>query len=285
MSTEPEPPDLSLDSGYTHVDDQTDPDFLVQVMDQTAGWPSIVSMRAFEAERLGLAPGGSLLDVGCGRGEVACALAPRVAPGGRVLGLDASETMLTDARQRAGRVGVDVEFRIGDALAIDEPDASFDAARSERMLQWVPEPGTAVAELSRVVRPGGRLCLIDTDWRTFAVDVPDIDLSTSVTAAMVRARGGPSAAGGLLVNLCRQQGLVDVDVHPATQVWTSWDPDREVAPSGLWPLDVVLADVVAAGELDEADRTEFVAQLRDRARQGRFFMSLTMFAVSARRPG
>jgi len=284
VSTEPERPELSLETGYARVDDQTDPSFLVAVMDQTAAWGSIVSLRAFEADELALGPGDALLDVGCGRGEVACALAPLVVPGGRVVGVDASEAMLGDARARAGALGVEVAFRPGDALALAEPDASFDAVRSERMLQWLPDPAAAVGEMARVLRPGGRLCLLDTDWRTLAVDIPDVELAARVTTTILRARGASSAAGGLLVNLCRQHGLVDVVVQPATQVWTAWDPTTEVAPSGLWPLDAVLADVVAEGHLDDASRARFLDQLLQRAHEERFFMSLTMFAVVARRP-
>lgn len=68
---------------------------------------------------------------------------------------------------------------IGDALALDEPDDSFDAARCERVLQWVSDPAAAVAELTRVVRPGGRICLIDTDWSTLRLDAGDPNIERS----------------------------------------------------------------------------------------------------------
>jgi SAM-dependent methyltransferase len=283
-NSSPDPDGLSLAAGFKRVDDQGDPSFLVTTMDQTAQWPAIIAMRAFEAEHLGLAPGEALLDLGCGRGEVACALAPRVQPGGRVLGIDASEAMLEDARARAAMAGVDVTFRLGDGLDLGEPDASFDAVRAERVLQWIPETDAAVAELVRVLRPGGRLSLIDTDWRTLAIDIPDIDAATAVVNSFVNDRGGAALAGGRLVNLCRAAGLTDIVVEPATHAWTQWDPDREPAPSGLFPFDGIIPQLMGDGGLSPTQCDAFLEQTYAAARAGRFFMSVTMFAVAARKP-
>jgi SAM-dependent methyltransferase len=280
----PQGPDLSLSAGFERVDDQSDPSFLVNTMDQTSRWPSIIALRAFEAAHLALRPGDSLLDLGCGRGEVACGLAAQVAPGGRVLGIDASDAMLDDARARAAAAGVDVTFRRGDGLALGEPDASFDAARAERVLQWIPDTEAAVAELVRVLRPGGRLSLIDTDWRTLAIDIPALDAARALVRGLVDDRGAAAAAGGRLVNLCRDAGLTDVAVEPATHVWTEWDPDTEPAPSGYFPLESVLPQLADTGHIDRAQADLVLEQMYATARAGRFFMSLTMFAVAARKP-
>jgi SAM-dependent methyltransferase len=278
------PEGLSLEVGFERVDDQSDPEFLVNTMDQTSQWPAVIALRAFEAEHLGLTAGEALLDLGCGRGEVACALASSVQPGGRVVGIDASEAMLDAARKRAASLGVDVELVIGDGTGLDAPDASFDAVRSERVLQWIPDMEAAVGELVRVLKPGGRLSLIDTDWRTLATDLPDLDAASAVVAAVVRDRGRPAAAGGKLVNLCREAGLVDVMVQPATHVWTAWDADTEPAPSGFFPFMDIVPQLIDTAGLDEGACQNFLDQIHAAARGDRFFMSLTMFAVSARKP-
>jgi SAM-dependent methyltransferase len=284
MSTDQPDENLSLETSFVRVDDQPDPSLLVETMDQTSQWPAIIALRAFEAERLALAPGDRALDVGCGRGEVACSMAARVGPTGRVVGVDASEAMLANARARAAAAAVEVEFRLGDCLALDEADGSFDAVRAERVLQWIADDQAAVAELVRVLRPGGHLGLIDTDWRTLAIDLPDHDAADAVARAMVATRGLPAAIGGRLVNLCRAAGLLHVEVLPQTHVWTQWDPDVEVAPSGFFPLDEVTPQFVDAGVLTAEQSQTFVDQARAAGREGRLFMSLTMFAVTARKP-
>jgi SAM-dependent methyltransferase len=280
-----QPDVVSIRSGFVRVDDQPDPSVLLDTMDQTSQWPAIIALRAFEAEHLALVAGHRALDVGCGRGEVSCAMAARVGPTGHVVGVDASESMLADARDRATAEGVAVDFRVGDALALDEPDGSFDAVRAERVVQWIADGEAAVAEMVRVLRPGGRLGLIDTDWRTLAIDLPDLEAAAAVSRGMLAIRGVPASAGGRLVNLCRGAGLLDLQVLPQTHVWTAWDPDTESSPSGFFPLDDVAEEFVEAGGLTPEQGQTFFDQMRAAGRDGRFFMSLTMFAVVGRRAG
>lgn len=268
-----------MTGGFAAVDTSPDPERMVAGMDATGQWPAVQQLRAWERERLALQPGERLLDVGCGAGDVAIGLAADVLPGGSVVGIDSSDAMLDAARRRAATAGAPVTFRGGDASALDEPDGSFDAARAERSLQWVPDVERAVSELVRVLRPGGRLSLIDTDWRTLTIDLPDISLADSVLRAFMRVRGPAMAVGGRLLNLCRDAGLEDIDGMCATHVWTEWDPDAHPAPPGLFPLRPVLDRVVAAGALDATTADRFVEQVLDAARRDRLFMSLTMVGV------
>jgi SAM-dependent methyltransferase len=273
-----------VELGYTAVDAQPETVHLIEGMEATANWPAVIQLRGWEHDRLALKPGQSLIDVGCGIGEVALALSEDVAPGGHVVGIDASEAMLTIARARSAGSGVDITFRTGDAAALVEPDASFDVCRSERMLQWLMEPEAAIDEMIRVVKPGGRVSLIDTDWRTFAADVDDHDHLGAVMDAMRGLRGTPAAVGGLLRNLALDAGLVDVEHTAATHVWTDWDPEVEPGPAGLFPLATMFGQLAELGRVDHATATSLLDDLADRARRGRLFISLTMFAVVGTRP-
>jgi len=273
-----------LETGFVTVDAQPDPSFLIATMDQTAEWPSVQRLRAFERGHLALRPGQTLLDVGCGVGDASQALAGDLSPGGRVLGIDASEAMSSEAARRADAAGLDATYRVGDAMALDMDDASFDACRSERVLQWVPDPSAAVSEMLRVLRPGGRLSLIDTDWRTLVCDVDDPDLVLRITAALLAQRGEQAAVGSRLLNMCRDAGLADIEHDTASHAWTVWDPDTSPAPSGFFPFGAVIPQLVELGFLDQATCDRFLDEVHARAREGRFLMSVTMFAVAARKP-
>ena len=270
--------------GYQRVDDDPNVDVLLATMDATAGWDATLRLRSWERAQLGLAHGERLLDVGCGLGEASLALAQDLGDGGEVVGVDASERMLRVARSNARAARCRVRFTLGDACSLDEPDDSFDAARSERTLQWLADPAAAVAEMVRVVRPGGRVSLIDTDWSTFTIDVGDDALAALVRDGLRTERNRPSNVGRRLHELVGAAGCVPVARTDATQTWTTWDPDESPAPLGCFSMESLADDLVATHQLTTADRRRFVSTIHDAARRGRFSMRLTMFAVVAAAP-
>lgn len=105
------------------------------------------------------APGERILDIGCGCGQTAQALAARVGSSGAVLGVDISEPMLAVARQR----GSAAQFRLADAQGADLGEAAFDAAFSRFGVMFFSDPVAAFANIRRAVRPGGRLTFVC--WR------------------------------------------------------------------------------------------------------------------------
>jgi SAM-dependent methyltransferase len=271
--------------GFARVDAQPEAAQLVAGMEATARWPAVLQLRRWERKHLALRPGDRVLDVGCGIGDVTLDLAADVVPGGDVVGIDASQVMLDAAHRRARSDGArPVRFRVGDALGLDEPDGSFTAVRCERVLQWLTDPVTAVAEMVRVLEPGGRLSLIDTDWRTLVTDVPAGADAAEVKAAMLAIRGDGGLAGGRLLNLCRQAGLVDLDATGAAHVWTAWDPDRQTEPPGMFPLREIVPQLAELGLLDPETGRRFVAAMIAAARADRFWASLSLFAVTGRKP-
>jgi SAM-dependent methyltransferase len=270
--------------GYERVDDDPHVPFLIATMDATARWEATCELRAWERRQLRLGPGQRLLDVGCGLGDAALALAADLGATGEVVGIDASAAMLVVARQRASTAACPVRFSVGDALALDETSASFDAVRSERTLQWLAHPEAAIAEMARVVRPGGRIALIDSDWSTLRLDVGDDAVAAVVHEAMRVERGRPSHVGGRLGALVRSAGLGDVVETSATHIWAQWDPDDAPAPAGCFSMRSLADDLVSASQLDRAEADRFVATIHEAARRGRFSMALTMFGVVASAP-
>jgi SAM-dependent methyltransferase len=270
--------------GFHAVDDHPEVTMLLTAMDETARWEATQQLRAWERERLSLRPGRRLLDVGCGLGAAALALSLDLGEHGEVVGVDGSEVMLTEARVRAARATCRTRFVLGDAGALSEPDDSFDAVRSERMLQWVPDPGRAVAEMARVVRPGGLVCLTDTDWSTFDLDVGDPDISRRVRDTYRVDRRRPTTVGGRLAGLAEAVGLRPLAESKAAQVWSSWDSDASARPDGWAPMSLHADDLIDAGNLAADEREWFIDIIIDAARRGRFAMRLTMHALVAAAP-
>ncbi len=114
------------------------------------------------ADRAELEPGNSALDVCCGTGDLAFELARRVGPQGAVVGCDFSEPMLEHARRKAAERGLgQVRFEWADALELPYPDGAFDAVTVGFGARNLADLQRGLAELARVLRPGGRLVILE----------------------------------------------------------------------------------------------------------------------------
>jgi ubiquinone/menaquinone biosynthesis C-methylase UbiE len=164
------PPHTNL---FTEIDRTTDPDFFVRFMDEAQKPAGIQTSKQIMLERMNVAPGEAILEVGCGPGTDLFDLAGRVGPTGRLVGLDASEVMIAEARRRASVLGFPIVFEQGDVLSLPFEDGSFDACRAARLLEHLPNPELALTEMVRVVRHTGRIVVFDFDWDTLVIDHPD----------------------------------------------------------------------------------------------------------------
>jgi ubiquinone/menaquinone biosynthesis C-methylase UbiE len=110
-----------------------------------------------------LQPGAAVLDVGCGTGSLLIAAAKRIGPSGTTDGVDRSPEMLAHARRKAAALGIDARFHEGSSDRLPFADASFDVVFCTLMLHHLPPAmqSRTVAEMRRVVRPGGRIVVVD----------------------------------------------------------------------------------------------------------------------------
>ena len=128
----------------------------------TAGLDRRWRGRAADLAQVG--PGAEVLDVATGTGDLALELARRVAPGGRVVGTDFSEQMLARAGDKAGSAapaGVRVEFEWANALSLPYESGRFDAATVGFGARNFADLRRGVAEMARVVRPGGQVVILE----------------------------------------------------------------------------------------------------------------------------
>ena len=275
----PEMTSKGFKSGWMSVDGDADPYHYVRLMDMIRGGreDDPAQYRAvFDA--LGVEDGGRVLDVGCGTGGAARALAARFPGVGSVIGLDKSETMVAEARARTGAGDGRVEFRVADAHDLPFPDASFDVAYALRVFEIVGEPRRALEEMARVLRPGGHLVVNGPDVDAWTIDATDREVTRKVLhyASDFETNGW---VGRQLPAWCKEAGLTEIQVAPVGLCLMEFAPIYDLC------LRDFAAHAVAAGAVTAEAVEAWVADLKERDRRGQFFSSQMLFRVSARKGG
>jgi arsenite methyltransferase len=146
--------------------------------------PDIVRQRQLVLEALDPQPGERVLDIGTGPGLLAQELARAVGRAGSVAGIDLSENMLALARElEPDPRAAPISFAAADAGELPFPDASFDALLATQVYEYVPDMAGALAEALRVLRPGGRSLILDTDWDSLVWHATDERLRARILTA------------------------------------------------------------------------------------------------------
>jgi ubiquinone/menaquinone biosynthesis C-methylase UbiE len=163
-------------------------------------------------DMLRLQPGDSVLDVGCGLGKDAEIILTEVDPTGRVTGIDTNRYLIAKASERTKEAFPRLKFHVGDALALDFPNDTFDACRADRVLQHLDDPVRAIMEMVRVTKPRGRISMMDIDWHTMIIAGGDIAVAQKVTQHQASFSAKQGDIGRRLMQLLMDAGCDDLEV-------------------------------------------------------------------------
>ena len=202
-----------------------------------------------------LRPGMSLLDCGCGSGSITVGLARAVAPG-QTVGVDISPMEIERAQAKAASLGItDVHFLVGSIYALDFASSSLDVVFSHNVLEHLADPSRALAEMRRLLKPGGIIAIRDYDIGGVLAHIPEradiperllIDWLALLGKDWQRVSGDPRFARRL-PQVLSTAGFVDLDVSASYDVFAG-----EAAR-------VMFVDVVAA----RCREREFVQRVVD----------------------
>jgi ubiquinone/menaquinone biosynthesis C-methylase UbiE len=267
-------------SGYSRlnrfdtVDATGEAEKFIAFLDRVEALPEVIARRRRSYELLALEPGMFVAEIGCGTGTAARELAALVHPGGHVYGFDISGQFVTLARARAFAASAKVEFQVADAAILPLADGCLDAYRAERVYMHLKRPETALSEAFRMLRPGGRLLVMDQDWDSLLFD-GDLYATRLVTRAFA-----DSMVNGMIAR--RMRGLLLAagfkDVTVVSEAVTTSD-----GQAYGWVADTV-GKAAMASTLDPAIVEAWIADQRQRIDDDRYLLSYTHLITSARRP-
>ena len=244
----------------------------ITYMDAAAGSAIGLDYKRRLVEALDLRPGYRVLDIGCGPGTDLGRLADAVGPGGAVIGVDRQPAMLAEAGRRLADRS-NISLRAGDAHELPLADAGVERAKTDRVLQHVDDPERVLAEIRRVLSPGGILGMAEPDWDTLTVADDDVRTSREF-ARFVGDQVRNSTIGRQLVRLCTRAGFTIRSVEPIPVLFR----DFETADQFLG-LRRNSTRAIEAGHLSESAVQPWLSRLA----VGPVLAGFTFYLVTVRR--
>lgn len=242
-----------------------------------------------EAERLldrvNVARGSSVVDLGCGPRGLLDLLAARVGSKGKVIGIERNLAFVKDARRLIASEGIaNTSIIQADAAATGLPRGAFDLVTARLVLVNVPEPDRVVAEMAALARPGGVVVSYEADIGALHCDPPSRawDRLQDIYVAYAEAHGVDLFIGRKTHRLLRDAGLVEIEVRPVVNVYPPGHPRRAVLGDFV---DNCRDALVREKFADESELDELIEALRkDIDDPGRLVTSHLFYEAIGRKP-
>jgi arsenite methyltransferase len=244
-------------------------------IDRTYQTPEIVNQRLRTLSTLGLRRGESVLDAGCGTGLLLEQEALAVGSEGRAEGVDSSSDMLALAEARcAGLAQVNLHSGSADSLTFD--DACFDALSCTQVLLYVEQMELALKEYHRVLKPRGRLAIVETDWGGAILNSGDIKVTQAVFNAWSDEVVNPYLPRRL-APLLRDAGFGGIQVEAIPVVNASFTENSFSA--GM--LEGLANTAVRLQAITRAQADAWLAELETLAAADEYFFCVNRFLFTA----
>ncbi|MGB1009377.1 MAG: methyltransferase domain-containing protein [Thiolinea sp.] len=237
--------------------------------------PDIARQRLQTLQALSLNAGEHVLDVGCGTAFLAREMAALVGGQGRVVGIDNSDDMLAVGRERCNDLP-QIELKQAAADQIPAADNSFDVVTCTQVLLYVPDLDAALSELYRVLKPGGRIAIVETDWRGVVINSSDDVLSRRILSAFDQAVPNPNLPPKLRT-LLKQKGFRNLRTEAIPILNTSMTPANFSVTSVRWLSGVAKKYGHATAEEVQQWRDD----LAEKAKNNEYFFCVNRFLFSA----
>ncbi len=240
--------------------------------------PEIVHQRQRTIDNLGLSAEQKVLDIGCGTGFLTFEIANKVGTNGLVCAIDKEADMILATKERCNALQ-QVEATEGDVTALKFADSIFDAATCTQVLLYVEKINQAIAEMVRVVKPGGTIAILETDWRTTVMQSSFPDITDSIYQAWDNTVSSPNLPVKLN-KLLTDAGLVDIYVEAIPLVNTEFDPGNFSVSSLNW----LSANAYKQGAITKKESALWREDLENLGHSGAYFFCVNRFLFIAKKP-
>jgi ubiquinone/menaquinone biosynthesis C-methylase UbiE len=237
--------------------------------------PDVIEQRRQFLRALNPQTGENVLDVGSGPGFLAAEIAEVTGSTGSVHGIDVSEPMVDLARDQCAQIPW-VTFSHGNATQLPYPDNSFDAVISTQVLEYVADVDAALAEIHRVLRPAGRIVVVDTDWDSIVWHSSNRSRMDRVLAAWEEHSTDPYLPRTLTSRLVGAG--FSVELHEVVPILNSYF-DQNTYSNRL--IDLIVSFLSGRSDISGDEAQNWAQELRNNTGEGQYFFSLNRYLFRA----
>jgi len=247
---------------------------IAAIQQRLAECRDLAARRQAVLEELAPRRGERVLEIGCGAGLLLREIGLGIGPHGLAAGVDVSPDQIAAAAEACTAVPA-VRPVVGDARALGYPDAVFDAAIAVQVIEYIDDVPAALAETRRVLKPGGRLLCLATNWTSAFWHGADPELTAEITAAWDRHAPHPNLPARLRPMLAHA-GFAAIRQVPVPVV----NPDLHEQSFAYWIARLMAAFAVQRGMAEPRAR-DWLDSLDAAESRGEFFFSLVPILTAA----
>ena len=237
--------------------------------------PEIVRQRQHTLNRLSVKLGEQILDVGCGVGFLSYEIALQTGDSGRVSGIDQNSEMIRHANKRCESLR-NTEFSKANAEDLPFPEKSFDAACCTQVLLYVNDVAQVLLGIRRVLKPAGRIIIVETDWRGVVLNSDYDSITRKIFSAWDAAVPSPNLPVRL-VPLLVDNGVCNVDVEPIPILNTEYTPSQFSHGMMNW----ITRNALKKGVITKEQSQKWLDDLDEKGKSENYFFCVNRFLFSA----
>lgn len=222
-------------------------------------------------DMLKLNQGESVIELGCGLGHDAEAMADSVKGSGCIVAIDNSRRMLQEAIKFSTHSNV--EYHYGDVNHLNFADCSFSACRADRLLVSQPDINQVLSEAIRIIKPNGKLCVTDLDFATIIISPYLVGITELIVKYWQSLVLNPFI-GRKLPALFKQHGLMNIKIQPEVFIVTSYETLKEIVP-----FETMLDDMVCLKQITNQQKLKIINAFEKVHNENEFFWSINLFTV------
>ena len=246
-------------------------------LNQTYAAPEIALQRKKTIEAVNIQAGESILDIGCGTGFLTSDMAPIVTESGQIIAIDPKPTMVKAAKQRCTEYA-QVKVRQGNVTSIPSKNNQFDLVTCTQVLLYVEDIDKALSEIYRVLKPGGRAAILETDWQGVVINSNFPELTRTIIDAWdttVASPNLPTRLTGLLLD----KNFHSIHSEAIPLLNSEYLPDTFSANAVKW----LPKAAYKRGVISSAQGKLWVEDLEALGKEGNYFFCVNRFLFVAQK--